>query len=360
MFTTEIPFKKDVREALDLLCRLISIPSFSNEESLAADYLEGLLLSKGYKITRVQNNLLVTGKCYDEKKPTLLLNSHLDTVKPCSGWTINPFEPTIHDGKLFGLGANDAGASLVALLSAFFYCDMPESPCNLLFLASAEEEISGKDGLELILPELSGKVNAAIVGEPTQLQLAIAEKGLLVLDCYVKGKSGHAARQEGSNAIGLALRDISWFMNYQFEKESDVLGPVCMQVTMINSGTQHNVVPDHCHFVVDIRVTDAYTHEEILELIRAHVKCKVQPRSMRLRSTLIPEDHPLVQSGKSIGAEVFGSSTLSDKALMPWPTLKVGPGDSARSHTSDEFIYLNELVEGINFYKHLIMHSVWK
>ncbi|MBD0279952.1 MAG: M20/M25/M40 family metallo-hydrolase, partial [Flavisolibacter sp.] len=274
-----------------------------------------------------------------------------DTVKPNLHYTRNPFEAIVEEGKLYGLGSNDAGGALVSLIAAFLhFYERDDIPFNVIMAATAEEEISGINGVELTLKHLP-PIAAALVGEPTQLQLAVAEKGLLVLDCMVQGKAGHAAREEGDNAVYKALPDIEWFKDFRFQKISNVLGEVKMSVTVIETENKaHNVVPAQCRFVVDIRVTDTYTHEEIMDIIRQHVNCTVTPRSMRLRSTRIAEEHPLVLAGKALGKKVFGSPTCSDKGLMPFPALKCGPGDSARSHTADEFIYVQEIEEGIEFY----------
>jgi acetylornithine deacetylase len=337
-------------EAVQLLRQLIAIPSFSKEEHGTAMVLQQFLQSHAITPNRLMNNVWATNKYYDATKPTLLLNSHHDTVKPSIAYTLNPFTPIEIDGKLYGLGSNDAGGSLVSLLATFlFFYDKQDMKYNLVFAASAEEEISGTNGIAALLPEL-GNIYAAIVGEPTLMQMAVAEKGLLVLDCETKGIPGHAARNEGENAIYKSLQDIAWFQNYEFPKVSDTLGPVKMSLTIINAGTQHNVVPASCKFTVDVRVNDCYTNEEIVEEVQKHVTSNVVPRSMRLRSTSIDMNHSLVKAGTVLGKETFGSSTLSDKTLMHFPALKIGPGDSARSHIADEFIYLHEIEEGIDVY----------
>ncbi len=341
-------------EALQLLKQLIAIPSFSKEEHGTALMLRQFLQSHNIIPHRLMNNIWAYNNHYDPAKQTLLLNSHHDTVKPNSAYTNNPFSPIETDGKLYGLGSNDAGGCLVSLLATFlFFYDTPNMNYNLVFVASAEEEISGSNGIATVLPEL-GKIDCAIVGEPTGMQMAVAEKGLIVLDCETKGTAGHAARDEGENAIYKSLQDISWFQNYQFPKVSDTLGPIKMSLTMINAGTQHNVVPVSCKFTVDIRVNDCYTNEEIVDDIIKHVNCTVVPRSMRLRSTSINTNHNLVKAGAALGKKSFGSSTLSDKVFMDFPALKMGPGDSARSHTADEFIYLNEIKEGIDIYINML------
>ena len=337
-------------EAVELLQQLIAIPSFSREEDLTAEVIADFLQSKGVAVTRNLNNVWAFNKHYNPALPTLLLNSHHDTVKPNTGYTRDPFAATVEDGKLYGLGSNDAGGCLVSLLMTFLhFYDQEGLKYNLMFAATSEEEISGKNGLELILPEL-GELETAIVGEPTQMQLAVAEKGLLVLDCVAAGRSGHAAREEGLNAIYEALPDITWFQNFRFPKVSEHLGPIKMSVTMVQAGTQHNVVPDQCKFTVDVRLTDAYTMDEVLEVIRKNVKSGVTPRSMRLKPSAIPMEHPLVKAGIALGRSTYGSPTTSDQALLSIPSLKLGPGDSARSHMADEFIYLQEIEEGIALY----------
>lgn len=337
-------------QAVELLKQLIAIPSFSREENLTADLIENFLKDKGIQTHRKLNNIWAWNKHFDPAKPTILLNSHHDTVKPNSGYTRDPFAPTVEDGKLYGLGSNDAGGCLVSLINVFLYFhDRENLKYNFCLATTAEEEISGVNGLELIIPEL-GKLDFGIVGEPTLMQLAIAEKGLMVLDCTTHGKAGHAAREEGDNAIYKALTDIEWFRNYRFPKESEVFGPVKMSVTIINAGSQHNVVPASCVFTVDVRVTDAYRNEEVLEIIRQHVSCDVKPRSIRLKPSKIDRDHPIVQAGIKLGRTTYGSPTTSDQSLLDIPSLKVGPGDSARSHTADEFVYVDEIREGIELY----------
>lgn len=341
-------------EALSVLKQLITIPSFSKEEQGTANYLQGVLQQKGINANRTMNNVWARNKYYDERKPTLLLNSHHDTVKPNTAYTKDPFSAIEQEGKLYGLGSNDAGGCLVSLLYTFFhFYDKQDLNYNLIFAATAEEEISGTDGIEALLPYL-GSIDAAIVGEPTLLNMAVAEKGLMVIDCTVNGVAGHAARDEGENAIVKAMKDINWFNTYTFDKVSDMLGPVKMSVTVINAGTQHNVVPDKCSFTVDIRINECYTHEEILSIIKQHVSCEVVARSTRLRSTSIDAKHPLVTCGVNMGLKAFGSATMSDKALMPWPALKIGPGDSARSHMADEYIHISEIEEGIKTYINLL------
>lgn len=339
---------------LDLLRALIALPSFSREEAQTATLLEGFFHERGIPCQRSGNNVWAVNRHFDAAKPTLLLNSHHDTVRPNAGWTRDPFAPTVEDGKLYGLGSNDAGGCLVALLTAFatFY-DRPNLRYNVVMAATAEEEISGPNGIESLLPLLP-PIDCAVVGEPTDLQLAVAEKGLLVLDGVAHGRAGHAARDEGDNAIYRALPDLDWFRTYQFPKVSDLLGPVKMTVTGVQAGSQHNVVPDQCRYVVDIRVNECYTLEEVLETVRSHVASSIEPRSVRLRSSGIALDHPLVRAGRALGATCFGSPTLSDQALLRCPSLKVGPGHSGRSHTADEFLYLHELDAGITFYERLL------
>ena len=346
------------QQAVDLLQQLIVIPSFSKEESLTADLIEKYLQDHGVKTHRKLNNIWTWNKYFDASKPTILLNSHHDTVKPNSGYTRDPFDAIIDGDKLYGLGSNDAGGCLVSLIHVFLYFhDRGNLKYNFCLATTAEEEISGVNGLELIIPDL-GKLDFGIVGEPTQMQLAIAEKGLMVLDCQTHGKAGHAAREEGENAIYKALPDIEWFRTYRFNKESEVFGPVKMSVTIINAGSQHNVVPASCTFTVDVRVTDAYRNEEVLEIIREHVSCDVTPRSIRLRPSKIDKKHPIVQAGIALGRTTYGSPTTSDQSLLDIPSLKVGPGDSARSHTADEFVYLEEIKEGIKLYIEMLERIV--
>jgi acetylornithine deacetylase len=346
-------------EALDLLKQLIATPSFSKEEDKTAEILFQFLAQRTVNVKQTGNNVWARNVHYDESKPTILLNSHHDTVKPNKGYTIDPFAPLNENGKLFGLGSNDAGGSLVSLIATFlYYKDRDDLKYNVVLAASAEEEISGKNGIELVLPEL-GPIAFGIVGEPTQMQMAVAERGLMVLDCSVHGKAGHAARNEGENAIYKALKDINWFSSYQFSKVSDLLGPVKMSVTVIDTqNKQHNVVPAQCTFVVDTRVNELYTFEEVLDTIKQNVACELQPRSFRLRSTAIGLDHDLVKAGIKLKRTYYGSPTTSDKALMPFPALKIGPGDSARSHTADEYIYIDEIKQGIDLYIQLLNEIV--
>ena len=347
---------KDLQEkAIALLKQLIATPSLSREESDTAVLIEDFLKAEGVELNRFGNNVWAKNLHFDAAKPTLLLNSHHDTVKPNAGYTRDPFSPEVEEGRLYGLGSNDAGGCLVSLLATFLHFQgRDDLNYNLVVAASAEEEISGKEGIEKLIPELP-KIDLAIVGEPTQMHMAIAEKGLMVLDCKATGKAGHAAREEGENALYKAMKDIDWFRTYSFPKVSESLGPVKMSVTVIEAGKQHNVVPDECRFVVDVRTTDAYSNLETLEIIREHVDCEVNPRSTRLNPSGISADHPLVKAGLALGRSTYGSPTLSDQALMPFPSLKMGPGDSARSHTPDEYIYLSEIEEGIKIYIELLI-----
>lgn len=341
-------------EAIDLLKGMISRPSFSRDEANVADFLQDSWQKAGYGVSRKGNNLWIVSDGFDQGKPTILLNSHIDTVKPASGWVIDPFTPTEDDeDRLFGLGSNDAGASVVSLYEAFRILTEKEQPYNLIFLASCEEEVSGKNGIESALKELP-PISFAIVGEPTGMRPAIAEKGLMVLDCVSIGKAGHAARNEGINAITLAMKDIGWFNSYQFPEKSELLGPVKMSVTIIHAGTQHNVVPDRCEFTVDIRANEFYSNERLFELIGQNVGCEIKARSFRLSSSRTDPDHPFVRRAVMMGKEPFGSPTLSDQALMRFPSVKIGPGDSARSHSADEFIKGMEIREAIDMYVRLL------
>ncbi len=337
-----------------LLKQLISIPSISREEDKSATAIAMFLATHGIPVQRRCNNVWAMNKHYDPALPTVLLNSHHDTVKPNAGYTLNPFEAIEREGKLFGLGSNDAGGALVGLIMAFiyFYNKRPLK-YNLVLAATAEEEISGKNGIELVFDEL-GPVAAAVVGEPTGMNLAVTEKGLLVIDCVAHGTAGHAAHPNVNNAIYNAMDAVEWFKTFRFPKKSDTLGEVSMAVTIIKAGNQHNLVPDRCEFTVDIRSNDAYTHEEILALIRQHINCEVTPRSLRLRASAIDISHPLVQAANRPGKIIYGSPTISDRALIKCPSLKIGPGDSKRSHSSDEFIFIHEIKEGIDGYIQLL------
>jgi len=340
--------------AINLLEQLIAIPSFSKEEDKTAAVLEGFLKQQGVVPQRKGNNVWAVNKHFNASLPTILLNSHHDTVKPNTQYTRDPFKAEIIDGKLFGLGSNDAGGPLVSLLAAFIHFYQQQNlKYNIVIAASAEEEISGTGGIESIW-EVLPKIDFAIVGEPTLCNMAIAEKGLMVLDCTAKGKAGHAAREEGVNAIYEAWKDIEWIKNYKFPKVSQTLGAIKMTVTVINAGKQHNVVPAECLYTIDVRVTDQYSLEEVLEIIKTNVRAEVKPRSLRMRPSGIELSHPLVQAAKQMGLELYGSPTTSDQALIPVPSVKIGPGDSARSHTADEFIYVAEIVKGIDTYIRLL------
>jgi acetylornithine deacetylase len=346
-------------EAIGLLKQLIAIPSFSKEEDNSSALIKNFLEKHSIKAEQHLYNIWARNKHFDASKPTILLNSHHDTVKPNKGYTLDPFAPIEKDGKLFGLGSNDAGGSLVSLIAAFlYYYEKENLQYNIILAATAEEEISGHNGIEALLPQL-GKIDCAIVGEPTQMQMAIAEKGLMVLDCTANGRAGHAAREEGDNAVYKAIKDIEWFSSFKFDKVSDLLGPVKMSVTVIETDNKaHNVVPAQCRFVVDCRVNELYTFEEMLEVIRSNAQSEIKPRSTRLRSSAIALDHPLVKAGLKMGRSYYGSPTTSDKALMDFSSLKIGPGDSARSHTADEYIYIDEIKEGIDLYIQLLNQLV--
>ena len=340
-------------QAIELLKNLISTPSISREESAVADIVEAWFRERGFVPQRKGNNVWAMAAEYCEQLPTILLDAHIDTVKPNASWCRNPFEPVVEGDRLYGLGSNDTGGSLVAMLAAFVRLAAKAQPYNLVMLASAEEEVTGVGGVRAVLSELP-KIDFAIVGEPTSMQPAIAEKGLMVFDCVARGRSGHAARDEGDNAIYKALKDIEWFRSYEFERKSELLGPVKMTVTGVQAGTQHNVVPDECRFVVDVRTTDAYTNEQTVELLQAAVECDLVPRSTRVRASAIGEDHPLVKAAKAIGRQTFVSPTTSDMALMPFPSLKMGVGVSSRSHSADEYVLESEIEEGIELYDQLI------
>lgn len=340
-------------EAVTLLQALIGIPSISREEDAAADFLQTYIEESGIMTGRMGNNVWCISPMFDTSKPTILLNSHIDTVKPVNGWRKQPFTPKIDNGKLFGLGSNDAGASLVSLFQVYKHLSATEQKYNLIFLASCEEEVSGKNGIESVLPQLP-PITLGIVGEPTEMNPAIAEKGLMVLDVTAQGRSGHAAREEGDNAIYKILPDIEWFRNHKFEKESTLLGPVKMTVTQINAGTQHNVIPDTCSIVVDIRSNEFYSNETLFEEIKKHVSSEIKARSFRLNSSSISPEHPIVKRAIALGKTPFGSPTLSDQALMPFTSIKIGPGKSSRSHTADEYIMINEIEEAIDLYIQLL------
>ncbi|MBU3698798.1 MAG: M20/M25/M40 family metallo-hydrolase [Candidatus Kapabacteria bacterium] len=342
---------------IELLQRLIATRSFSREENVTADILEDHLRGCGRPVQRFGNNVLSLPE--PDGRPIWLLNSHHDTVRPGGGWSHDPLVPTIVDGRLYGLGSNDAGGALVMMLAAYLHMsEKSDTPVQFAFAATAEEEVSGDGGMALLAREVFDKypLACALVGEPTQMQMAVAERGLMVLDCTWHGRTGHAARKEGINAIYAALADIEWFRTFEFTDITGDLGEVSMTVTQINAGTQHNVVPDVCTAVVDVRVPGSHTHEDVLAVIRAHVSCDCQPRSMRLRSSSIAMDHPLVQSGLALGMKAYASPTMSDQALLPSgvPSLKIGPGNSARSHTPDEWIGIDEVESGIATFIHLL------
>jgi len=344
--------------AIDLLSRLIATPSLSREEDKTAGIIESFLKEQGCTTFRKGNNVWVQSMI-DDQLPVILLNSHHDTVKPVTSWTRDPFTPTIEDGRLYGLGSNDAGASLVSLMMTFLhFAEQKNRRYNLIYAATAEEEITGVNGIALILDDL-GPFDLAIVGEPTQMQMAVAEKGLMVLDCETVGKTGHAARNEGLNAIYLALEDIEWFRNFKFPKSSPLLGDVNMNVTVINAGYQHNIIPDSCKYVVDVRTNECYNNVKALGIIRENMKfSNVTPRSTHINSSSIPMYHPVVQRGLSLGLTAYGSPTTSDQARIPYTSIKIGPGDSARSHTADEYILLDEIQDGIEMYIRLLTDLV--
>ena len=346
-------------EAVGLLKQLIFTPSFSKEENDTAEIICAFFKKHNVPFARVGNNIYAKNKQYDVNKPSILLNSHHDTVLPNKGYTMDPFTPVEKEGKLFGLGSNDAGGCLVSLMATFLhFYNQAHTSHNVVFAASAEEEISGVNGIELVLPFL-GNIDFGIVGEPTKLEMAVAERGLMVIDCLAIGRAGHAARNEGENALYKAVDDINWIRNYKFDKVSDLLGDSRLTVTVIDTDNkQHNVVPAQCKFVIDVRVNELYTFDEILDALKTNLKSQFKPRTTRMKSTAIALDHPLVLAGIQLGKGYYGSPTTSDKALMPFPTLKMGPGDSARSHTADEFIYLDEIKSGIETYIKMVQQIV--
>ncbi len=354
MLEIDSKYRPETQVAVELLAGLISLESFSKDEDETADLIQDFLIAKGVTVERSGNNVWAKSKYFTSTKPTILLNSHHDTVKPASSYTKDPFEPHVEEGKLYGLGSNDAGGPLVSLIMTFLhYYDREDLAFNLVLAATAEEEISGVNGVTSILSELE-KIDLGIVGEPTLMDMAIAEKGLIVLDCEAKGVSGHAARDEGENAIYNALAEIEKIKSFKFDKESQYLGPIKLSVTLIEAGTQHNVVPDRCKFVVDVRTTDAYSNKETVDILKENLELEIKPRSLRLNSSGIPQDHPIVKRGEELGMKKYGSPTLSDQALMNFPTIKIGPGDSARSHSADEYIFLDEIEEGIEKYIKLL------
>ena len=378
-------YKEQTNEAVELLKKLIATPSVSRDETAVADVLEAYMAEKGLAPQRHGNNVWCLSPDFEASKPVILLNAHLDTVKPVAGWTHDPFTPTIEGDKLYGLGSNDCGGGLVSLLEAFIKTLSPALPHNgegahaeclslrnkpdglpitgemsvgqrgssFIFLASCEEEVSGKNGIESVLPLLP-KIDFAIVGEPTGMQPAIAEKGLMVIDATAHGKAGHAARNEGDNAIYHAMKDIQWLSEWQFPKQTELLGPVKQTVTIVNAGTQHNVIPDTCTFTIDVRSNECYTNEEIFAFFQEHLTSELKARSFRLSSSKIDVEHPFVQACIKEGLKPFGSPTLSDQALMRFPSLKLGPGESSRSHTADEYIKISEIDHAISLYVKLL------
>lgn len=340
-------------EAVALLQRLIAVPSVSRDERRAADMLSRYLSDCSLAHERVGNNIVALCDDYDAGRPTLMLNAHIDTVKPVSSWTRDPFVATIEGDRLYGLGSNDCGGGLVALLQVYRAMLACARAYNIMYVASAEEEVSGANGFSSVLPSLP-HVDVAIVGEPTAMQPAIAEKGLMVIDGLSRGKSGHAARDEGINAINAVLDDLLWLRDYRFGRVSELLGAVKTSVTVITAGTQHNVVPDECRFVIDVRTNELYTNHEVYDIIRANVRSELRARSFRLNSSHIAPDHPVVKALVAMGKTPFGSPTLSDQALMPFPSLKLGPGSSARSHSADEFICISEIDDAIGTYLQLL------
>ncbi|NER10359.1 acetylornithine deacetylase [Muriicola jejuensis] len=342
------------KDAIELLKKLIATPSFSSEENHTALLLEGWFIERGIPHKRQENNVYAFNKFFDKNKPTLLLNSHHDTVRPNTAYTRNPFQPSVEDGKLFGLGSNDAGGALVSLIATFTYFYEKEGLShNLIMVASAEEESSGPNGLNSML-EILPPIDVAIVGEPTLMQLAIAEKGLVVFDAEVSGTPSHAAHPNTDNALYNCIEVLEWFRDFKFPKVSEVLGEVKLTVTQIQGGSQHNVVPAGVNLVIDVRVNDRYTNQEVVEILQEQAPCKLKPRSLHLNSSSIPKDHLLVQSGIALGRETYGSPTLSDQAALSCPSLKMGPGDSRRSHSADEYIFVSEIEEGISLYIKLL------
>jgi len=348
-----MPQNDYLNDAVSLLKRLIAVPSVSRDEASAADILVEVVRSYGFDPHRECNNVWAVCGDYDECKPTLLLNAHIDTVKPVSSWTRQPFSPDVEDRRLYGLGSNDCGGGLVSLLQTFRHISSHHQSYNTIFLASAEEEVSGQNGVSRVLPLLP-KISVALVGEPTGMQPAVAEKGLMVIDAVAEGVSGHAARGEGVNAIYAALSDLEWLRTYRFDKVSGMLGSTVMNVTMINAGTQHNVIPDSCRFTIDVRTNELYRNEDVFNFIRANMKSNVKARSFRLSSSSISMDNPIVRRCVAMGMQPFGSPTLSDQALMPFPSLKLGPGQSSRSHSADEFILISEIDDAIDTYISLL------
>lgn len=344
---------KAVTDAVELLKRLIATPSLSRDEARTAELISGYLAEHGAAPERLANNVWVRSDGFDPTRPTLLMNSHHDTVRPAASYTRNPFAPTVEGDRLYGLGSNDAGASAVCLIQTFLTFRTRKLPFNLVLAVSAEEECMGENGMRALLPAL-GRIDMALVGEPTGMQAAAGERGLVVLDCTAHGKSGHAARGEGVNALYIALEDIARLRSFRFERESALLGPIGIAVTQIEAGTQHNVVPDTCRFVADIRTTDAYTNEETVEILRGALRSQAVPRSTRIRASALDAAHPLARAAQAAGRRSYVSPTTSDMALMPFPSLKMGPGESSRSHTADEYVLLPEIGEGIGIYEEFI------
>jgi acetylornithine deacetylase len=345
-------------KAIALLEKLIATPSLSKQEAETAKILEEYLDQHQVAYQRVENNIIAKNKNFDSSKPSILLNSHHDTVKPNAGYSKNPFEAILEDGKLYGLGSNDAGGCLVSLIQTFIHYYLLDIPYNLIFVASAEEEISGKNGIESLI-HLLPNIELAIVGEPTKMQAAVAEKGLMVLDAVVSGKAGHAAREEGENAIYKALEDLNTIKSFEFKRISNFLGKTIVSATIIQAGSQHNVVPDLCTYTLDVRVTDSYTLEEALNELRPNLQAELTPRSLRLNSSKIPSDHKILKVINKLNLIQYGSPTLSDQTLIPFPSIKIGPGDSARSHAADEFIYIKEIHEGIAGYINLLNSYIY-
>lgn len=349
--TTSHTLQTLTEESIDLLDRLIATPSTSRDEAATADIIEEFLRNrvKG-NVQRIYNNVYVRTPMWDDSRPTLLMNSHHDTVRPSASYTRDPYEATHEEGRIYGLGSNDAGASAVSLIAAYRYMEMQELPYNMLLAISAEEEVMGEHGMRALLPEL-GHIDMALVGEPTGMNAAVGERGLVVMDCTAHGVRGHAARNEGINAIDKAIADIERIRNFRFERCSELLGDIKMTVTQISAGTQHNVIPDECKFVIDIRTTDAYTNEETVKIVQQLLEADAKERSTRVHASAIYPEHPLVKAASAIGRTTFVSPTTSDMALMHGiPSLKMGVGESCRSHGADEYVLESEIVEGIKVY----------
>ncbi|XMD35028.1 MAG: M20 family metallo-hydrolase [Candidatus Karelsulcia muelleri] len=347
------------KECIQLLKKLINTPSISKEEQKTAEIIEFFFIKYNFFPKRKYNNIWIENNNYENDKYTILLNSHHDTIQPSYGWKTDPFLAKEDGNKIIGLGSNDAGGSVVSLIATFIYINsLPKFKYKLILLISAEEEIRATRGVESILCYL-GKINLGIIGEPTKMQLAIAEKGLIVLDCLSIGQTGHAARDEGINALYIAINDIRWLKNYIFEKKSDILGNIKLTVTKIQCGIQRNVIPDTCYFTVDIRTNEIYSQEEILYIIKKNIYSKILSSSYRLKSSSIDPNHKIVNLAKRLNIKIFGSPTLSDQSVMNFPTVKIGVGDSSRSHTPNEYILLSEIESGIDFYLKLLLNWVW-